>query len=375
MACHECKSQSNSELKPVNFTLDFLRKSIHSSLRFKHCGGTNMTNLKPVAVFGATGHTGRFVAAELASRCAPSILVGREATRLAECHPAATTRVAKIDDAASMDAALHGAGVVINCAGPFFDTALPVIDAAIRAGIPYLDVTAEQSTVLRIRAERDAVARAAGVAIMPAMAFYGGLGDLLTTVACANWLNPDSIEIAVALDRWHPTPGTRETGRRNTAARLIVRDGQLLPLPASVPSRDWAFPAPFGSQEVVAVPLTETVLIAQHIAVKNMTTFMNRAPLEDLHDPATPPPVAADASGRSAQRFVVDVVVRNGSDERRVQAAGRDIYAVTAPLVVEAALRLIRDPLHHGVLSPGEVFDARNFLEALAPMHLDLSFS
>jgi short subunit dehydrogenase-like uncharacterized protein len=333
-----------------------------------------MTTL-PVAVFGATGHTGRFVAAELAARGIRSILIGRDGGRLTACHPSATTRVAKTDDAASIDAALHGAGAVINCAGPFFDTALPVIDAAIRAGIPYLDVTAEQATVQRIHAECDSAARAAGVAIMPAMAFYGGLGDLLATVACHNWATPDSIEIAVALDSWHPTAGTRETGRCNTAARLIVRDGQLVPLPDSILVRDWSFPAPFGSQEVVAVPLTETVLITHHIAAKNMTTFMNRTPLADLHDPATPAPVAADASGRSAQRFVVDVIVRNGSDERRVQAAGRDIYAVTAPLVVEAAVRLIHGEQRHGVLSPGEVFDARDFLNALAPTHLALSFA
>jgi short subunit dehydrogenase-like uncharacterized protein len=332
-----------------------------------------MTTLKPIAVFGATGHTGRFVAAELAVRGMQSILIGRDGKRLAACHPAATTRVANVEDAASIDIALQGAGAVINCAGPFFDTALPVIDAAIRAGMPYLDVTAEQSTVLRIHSERNNAAREAGVAIMPAMAFFGGLGDLLTTIACGHWRNPDSIEIAVALDNWHPTPGTRETGRRNTAARLIVRDGQLVPLPKSALERDWSFPEPFGLQDVVAVPLTETVLIAHHIAARNLTTYMNRTPLEDLHDPATPSPVAADASGRSAQRFMVDVIVRHGPDESRAQAAGRDIYAITAPLVVEAALRLIREPQHRGVLSPGEVFDAQDFLESLVPMRLSVS--
>ena len=332
-----------------------------------------MTIHKPVAVFGATGHTGRFVATELAAHGIPSILIGRNSGRLAEYHPTATTRTATTDDAASIDAALHGAGAVINCAGPFFDTALPVIDAAIRAGIPYLDVTAEQSTVQHIHAERDAAARAAGVAVVPAMAFFGGLGDLLATVACSDWATPDSIEIAVALDSWHPTAGTRETGRRNTAARLIVRDGRLVPLPDSALSRDWLFPAPFLTQEVVAVPLTETVLIAHHIATQSLTTYMNHTPLAELHDLATPAPVAIDDSGRSAQRFVVDVIVRNGADERRAQAMGRDIYAVTAPLVVEAALRLMQDEQRHGVLSPGAVFDARDFLSALAPTHLALS--
>lgn len=335
--------------------------------------GDAVTIQASVAVFGATGHTGRFVAAELAARGILSILIGRDDRRLSEYHPTSTTRVALADDSASLDAALHGAGVVINCAGPFFDTALPVIDAAIRAGIPYLDVSAEQSTVLRVHAERDAAARAAGVTVVPAMAFFGGLGDLLATVAGGDWATPDSIEIAIALDSWHPTTGTRETGRRNTAVRLIVRGGQLVPLPESVLSRDWSFPAPFGSQAVVAVPLTETVLIAHHIATQSLTTYMNSTSLAQLHDPTTPAPVAADESGRSAQRFVVDVIVRKGADERRAQAMGRDIYAITAPLVVEAALRLMQNKQRHGVLSPGVVFDARDFLQTLAPMHLTLS--
>jgi short subunit dehydrogenase-like uncharacterized protein len=49
---------------------------------------------------------------------------------------------------------------VVNCAGPFLDTALPVVEAALRAKIPYLDVAAEQAAAQSIRA-RDADARRA----------------------------------------------------------------------------------------------------------------------------------------------------------------------------------------------------------------------
>jgi hypothetical protein len=50
---------------------------------------------------------------------------------------------------------------------------------------------------------------------------------------------------------------------------------------------------------------------------------MNLAPLADLRAPATPPPSPSDASGRSSQRFVMDVVVRAGTAERRLRAHGR----------------------------------------------------
>jgi len=343
--------------------------------------GALSRELPPIAVLGATGHTGRFVVAELLARGLTPILAGRSLARLEEATASSLVkarRVVDVADPASLDAALDGAGIVINCAGPFFDTALPVIDAALRARIPYIDVTAEQATVLTIYAERDAQARAAGgVPVVPAMAFYGGLGDLLATAAAGDWTEADAIDLAVALDRWQPTEGTRETGRRNTARRLIGEKGTLVPLPDPAPHRDWTFPDPFGPQDVLAVPLTEIVLISRHIRAGKIISFMNRKPLADLHDPATSTPVAVDERGRSAQRFVLDVAVQREGVERRATASGQDIYAVTAPLVIEAAQRLLSGQARTmtGTLAPGELFEAREFLSALAPEHLTVSFS
>jgi len=100
---------------------------------------------------------------------------------------------------------------------------------------------------------------------------------------------------------------------------------------------------------------------------------MNLAPVRDVSDPATPPPTASDETGRSSQIFIVDVIARRGGEERRAVASGRDIYAVTAPLVVEATQRLADGrATATGVVAPGEVFDARDFLRSLSPAHLSL---
>ncbi|MET8703771.1 saccharopine dehydrogenase, partial [Kitasatospora sp. NPDC004723] len=88
--------------------------------------------------------------------------------------------------------------------------------------------------------------------------------------------------------------------------------------------------------------------------------------------PDTPTPAVVDERGRSAQTFLVDVVVRSGGAERRVVARGQDIYAVTAPLVVEAVDRILTGRTHAlGVASAGKVFDAPDFLRALSP-HITL---
>src|SRR5437879_2409025 len=92
---------------------------------------------KPVvAVFGAYGHTARFVTAELLEGGWTPVLSGRDAAKLeTAAHPGVESRIASVDDPGSLDRAIAGADAVINCAGPFGDTAPPLIEAALRAGI------------------------------------------------------------------------------------------------------------------------------------------------------------------------------------------------------------------------------------------------
>jgi len=329
---------------------------------------------RTVAVFGASGHTGRFVIAELLRRGFAPLAVARDSGKLEALrlkNRGGLTARATIDDPVSLDRAFADAAAVINCAGPFLDTANAVAAAAIRSRIHYLDVTAEQASAQATFETFDSAARKAGTVVLPATAFYGGLSDLLATAAVADWDFVDEMRIGIGLDSWHPTLGTRITGHRNTARRLMVVEGRLQVLPQSAPEISWDFPEPLGRQDVIELSFSEIVLINQHLRVSNLHTYINQAPLRDLRDPNTPPPVAADETGRSSQRFLVEVIARRGDEVRRAIARGRDIYAVSAPLVCEAAERILRREVHAvGAHSPGELFDANEFLQALTPNHL-----
>lgn len=328
---------------------------------------------RAVAVFAAYGHTGRFVVSELRRRGLLPILAGRDAAKLqavGDSNPESQLRVATVSDSASLDRALSGAAAVVNCAGPFIDTAVPLVEAALRAGIPYLDVSAEQASVLAVFERFSDAARDAAVVIVPAMAFYGGLGDLLATAAMGDWISADEISVAVALDSWQPTQGTRLTGQRNHGQRFTFSNHRLEKADPP-PARMWSFPPPFGSQEVVGLQLAETITISRHIKASEVRAYINLAPLTDLRNPDTPGPVAADESGRSSQIFLMDAIVRRGNEQRRVTARGRDIYAITAPIVVEATERIINGMAKStGVISAGQAFDARDFLASLSPAHL-----
>jgi short subunit dehydrogenase-like uncharacterized protein len=329
-----------------------------------------------ILVFGAAGHTARFVVEELQRRGRRALPCGRDAKALEAAYPGAEVRVASISDAGSLDRALEGCSAVINCAGPFLDTAGPLIEAALRARVHYLDLTAEQASAAETFERFARPAEAAGVVVLPAMAFYGGLADLLATAAMGDWAEADAVTVAVALDSWEPTLGTRKTGQRNTFRRQVVSEGRLTFLADPPPRQTWHFAAPFGAQEVVGLPFSETITLARHLRVREVHSFMNLAPLSQLRDPSTPAPTAADGSGRSAQTFLMEVVARRGASERRASARGRDIYAVTAPLVVEALERILDGrSARRGTLAPGELFDARDMLAALAPEPLAVEYA
>lgn len=327
-----------------------------------------------VAVFGAAGHTGRFIVTELLCRGMTPIAIARDLTALTTANfpqGAVLLREASTNQTESLDHAIQGAQAVINCAGPFLETADAVAAAALRAGMHYLDISAEQASTRTILDRYDRLAREAHVAVIPAMGFYGGFADLLVTAALGDWDHANTIDIMIGLDSWHPTRGTRITGQKNTAPRMVVAAGQLVPLPLPHAEKDWDFSAPFGRQGMLELPFSEVILIARHRKVRELHTWINNIALKDIRDPATPAPKPADATGRSSQRFVVDVVVTRDGETRRITAHGQDIYAFSAPLVCEVATRLLDGSCSNlGAHPPGAVLNAQHVLSALTPDYL-----
>jgi short subunit dehydrogenase-like uncharacterized protein len=112
-------------------------------------------------IFGATGRTGRRIAALLAARGLPPVLVGRDATRLREAAgeaggvggDARTVVAATPEEAARRLAEETAAGgapaVVVNTIGPFTSTAVPLIRAC-PPGTHYLDLSNELTSIRQV---------------------------------------------------------------------------------------------------------------------------------------------------------------------------------------------------------------------------------
>jgi len=336
---------------------------------------------RPVLVYGAYGHTGRFIVAELIEEGFTPVLSGRDPEKLASvsaAHGKLEVRAASLEDPMALECALAGVAAVINAAGPFATTAARMVDAAIYARVPYLDVAAEPDVAAATMEQYANQARDAGIALAPAIGFYGGLGNLLATAVMGDWPQADEITLAYALSSWKPTMGTRLTikaaEQRRGGRRLVYSNRGLELRSDEARITEWVFPAPVGRQVVTAEFTTaDSVTISRHLKTRAIHEVMTLAPLKDLADPDLSPPPAVDARGRSAQTFLIEAVVRAGKIERRGVVRGQDIYAVTAPLVVESLRRLLAHPdQRRGVVTAGEIGDARGFLQALSPEHLTL---
>ncbi|QSB25831.1 trans-acting enoyl reductase family protein [Flavobacterium sp. CLA17] len=322
-----------------------------------------------IAIYGAYGHTGKFILAELFRQGYKNlILSGRDQEKLMLLHreyPDLEIKAADLHDPKTLDDAFSGAKIIINCAGPYLDTAKPIIEAALRSGSHYIDLSAEQKAVLDVFEQFAEPAKNNKILIIPAAAFYGGLADLLSTALTQDWNEIDEINVYIGLDSWHPTKGTRLTGDRNHYKRLTFKDNRLQELEAGI-SKEWDFKNAIGIKEVVALPLSEIITISRHLNVNTINTFLSQNSLNDLRNNDTPEPKPVDSKNRSSQQFCVEVIAVKGNIRRTISAQGQDIYAVTAPLITESINRILSGSIKkNGVTTMGEVFDASDFLKSL----------
>lgn len=191
-------------------------------------------------LYGSTGFVGDAIARLALQRGLRPILAGRNGAKV-EAQAAdmgLDYRVFNLDDPGAMDNALGEVVTVLHCAGPYVYTFRPMVDACLRAGTHYLDITGE-IPVYEALAARDSEARARGIMLLPGVGF-----DVVPTDCLAMHLQrrlPSATRLTLAFHNQGPTglpPGTA-----NTAAEMIPywnmrrRDGRLEFGPRAVKTR------------------------------------------------------------------------------------------------------------------------------------------
>ncbi len=183
-------------------------------------------------LYGANGYTGQLIAREAARRGLVPILAGRDKGKVAAvAHELGLShRVFALDRVEDAARGLRGMTLALNCAGPFSATGAPMMDACVRSGAHYLDITGEIA-VLEQAHKRDANAREAGVALCPGVGF-----DVVPTDCIAAALKaamPDASHLRLGFDvRSAISPGTAKTAMEGIAlGSRVRRGGRIVPVP------------------------------------------------------------------------------------------------------------------------------------------------
>src|SRR5262249_10535958 len=135
-------------------------------------GGPTGAGMGAFVIYGATGYSGRLIAASARSAGLAPVLSGRNAAALDQLATSldVPSRAAASSDPGALAAAFARARVVLNAAGPFSRTAEAVLAACLRVGAHYLDITGEAGVIERLAPHRSA-ARDRRLMIMPAVGF------------------------------------------------------------------------------------------------------------------------------------------------------------------------------------------------------------
>jgi short subunit dehydrogenase-like uncharacterized protein len=204
-------------------------------------------------IYGANGYTGELIARAAAENGTAPTLAGRtrENVEPLAAELGLPSRVFGLDDTDAVTANIAGATIVLNCAGPFSATSAPIMEACLRAGVHYLDITGEIAVFEHAHAQA-ARAEQAGIVVCPGVGF-----DVIPTDCVAAALKaalPDATRLALGFDsRGAMSPGTAATSIEALATGgRIRRAGRLVAVPLGAITRRIDFGD--GEKFAVAIP-------------------------------------------------------------------------------------------------------------------------
>ncbi|TVP70881.1 MAG: saccharopine dehydrogenase [Nitriliruptor sp.] len=355
-----------------------------------------------LVLLGATGFTGQLVAAHLARRCGDLAwaIAGRDPDRLAgiaaELGEAAGARPPDIEvvDVTDREGLLALAGrtrVLATTVGPYARLGEPVVEACVRQGTHYADITGEPAFVSLLRDRYDTEAAERGVKVVTCCGFDSVPHDLGVRFTVGHL--PDDVPLTVrgyVELNGRLSGGTAHSALEAAASRSIPRPDRdrtpdprtqrrVAPLPARLHRIEqlggWGVPMP--TIDPVIVLRSARVLdgygsafrYGHFLRVRRLPTVVAGAgalgvagalasvgPTRSLLERFLPDPgEGPDEQTRARSSFSVTFLARGGDTTITTRVSGGDPgYDETAKMLGEAALSLALDdgPATAGVLTP-----------------------
>jgi short subunit dehydrogenase-like uncharacterized protein len=230
-----------------------------------------------ILVYGANGYTGRLITQLAKQQGVPITLAGRNEAELLHLSNELgfPYRIFSLADQDSVQESIKDMDVVLHCAGPFSETAKPMVKACLKKKVHYLDITGE-IWVFEDIAKKDAAAKKKGIVLMPGVGF-----DVVPTDCMAGYLHeqmPDGIKLELAFAGSNSlSKGTATTMLKNIHRGSYEREnGQLKNLQLGEKSRI----IQFADKErwCVAIPWGDIATSYLQTGIPNITVWGAASP-------------------------------------------------------------------------------------------------
>jgi short subunit dehydrogenase-like uncharacterized protein len=351
----------------------------------------------PIAVYGATGYTGRLVCQELARTGVSFVVSGRNPEKLdalvSELGLDAATVPATVDNPGSLMKLMDECPVVIDCAGPFVRYGEPVLAAAIQTGTHYLDTTGEQPYMRMVFERYGPGAARAGVALIPAMGFDFVPGDMIGSLTASGMGELDSISFNYCWEGFTPSQGTARTTLEILSDPGVEwQNLEWRKARGGVSRGTFDFPHPVGERQMIRYPAGEQITVPRHVPTRSVSTAINAGAFSSelmgrAFGAVIPPlglamrsrvlrraigavisrlPEGPSAEQREAMRWTIVCEARRGEQLRQGVISGSDVYGLTAAAICRGAILAARRGFEaRGALAPSQAFDPEDFLGTL----------
>lgn len=344
-----------------------------------------------VLLYGASGYTGQALAHHLTGAW-DLVLAGRnpDKVRVVAERLGLPWRAFDLANAGETRTALADVGVVIHAAGPFMETAQPMVDACITTGTHYLDLGGEWPVYPAIMA-RHAEALAAGVTLMPGVGLTVGATECLLLRAVERWPDTERLCLGISAAQVVSRGSVETMAQLAEAGTLIRRGGELVRVPAGSVTRMFDFGK--GPSEAAATNWAEIVTAGETTGVRDIEvysemhwsqragyraaglamgfagpgTFRRMGGLLAKTWPREPEPAL-----REAARFTM--VVEALDPWRRVRRMAMqtlDGYGASVLIAAEVLQRVVTARAPSGFTTPARAFGSSFAVEAGAALFLD----
>lgn len=238
-----------------------------------------MTNLNDSnwLIYGANGYTGELIAREAVRQGLKPTLAGRNKAKVEALAQelGLDYKAFGLDNVDAISEQLQGFKLVMHCAGPFSATSKPMMEACIKAGAHYLDITGEIA-VFELAQSLNNQAEKADIVLCPGVGF-----DVIPTDCVAAALKealPDATHLALGFDsRTGFSPGTAKTSTEGMAeGGKIRKNGKITTVPLAHYVRTIDFGD--GKKSAMSVPWGDVSTAFYTTGIPNIEVFVPAFP-------------------------------------------------------------------------------------------------